>query len=763
MRAPGVPAPCGNRFASETKGPTRYPWGFRVNNSEIDSQFQNPIRVSTMVWMAVLMSVLSQAQPPAKADPAGLNPPVEAPASEPATLPGDPSETVPVDAKGTRETSAEMAPSPAPEPVPTAAETPAPVEAPIARDVPAKPDAPIPAELSKVAEVPEEERPLETITTASRAVERLDQSPVAVEVVTRQEIERSGARNVSDVLAAQPGLEMRTSVSGTTFALQGLSSQYTLVLVDGERITGRLNGEMDLSRMNADDIEQIEIVKGPSSVMYGSDAIAGAINIVTRKGQRPLSARATASYGSMNQLQLDGTTETRHEKWGARISGNYSKRDPYSWTTSALNDSTTGSSNDAYQFSARADTTLHPRLKIEVRGDTMRRIQRGVDATLTGATFDRATQDESQELTLLPTVKIGKDTELSFTGHHSRFKHRYVLDQRNSSTLDSVQETVETLFRVGTQLDTSPGKPHRLVVGTEALFEALDSDRLVSGTGSRNRLSVYAQDTWRILEKRPLSVVPGMRYDRDSQFGSAYSPRLAARFDPFERLTVRASYGLAFKAPTFQQLLINFENPTVGYRVDGNPNLQPERSRGGNAGVEFTATKRTLFWTSVYQNDLRDMIAVTTEITPEGQRFNYGNLARVRIRGMDVGVKQTLPGNFSVDVSYTFIDSEDISGGRLVPGQTPHRLTGQVAWRHRAWGLETSLRGAMNGKRPFYLETDGSTSWADPFATLDARIGKTVGSKVTVFVAGSNLFNAGDAVYLPIAPRSLFGGISAQL
>ena len=124
---------------------------------------------------------------------------------------------------------------------------------------------------------------LETlVVTGSRTEHSVDESPVSVEVISREDIEQTGGRNVADVLDGQIGVNVQHSFQGSTVQLQGLDSKYILVLVDGERIGGRISGAIDLSRLYIENIERIEIVKGASCALYGSDAIGGVINIITR-------------------------------------------------------------------------------------------------------------------------------------------------------------------------------------------------------------------------------------------------------------------------------------------------------------------------------------------------------------------------------------------------------------------------------------------------------------------------------------------------
>ncbi|MCP3139016.1 TonB-dependent receptor plug domain-containing protein [Pyxidicoccus xibeiensis] len=602
-----------------------------------------------------------------------------------------------------------------------------------------------------------------TVVTASRARERLGDTAVATEVITRADILASGARDAAELLAAHPGLEVVQTFSGAALQVQGLGSEYVLVLVDGERVAGRVAGSVDLSRLSLEEVEQVEIVKGPSSVLYGSDAVAGVVNLITRKARRPLGGEVRLSYGSLKRLEVDGTGEARGEGWGVRLSGGLQRRDAYD--LDPADQGTTGSSLEGFDVSASGDLRRDSGPALEGTASYSRRTQRGVDLGVAGAIFDRASRDDSLSARLTPSWRLAGDATLRVDAAYAGFLRRYLRDQRRSSALDTVEDTREQQGRLGAQLDARAGEGHALVVGAELLGEWLQSDRLETGRGRRGRASVYAQDSWTLLTG--LVLVPGARVDTDTQFGTAVTPRLAARVDPLRWLTLRGSFGWSYRAPGFQELLLDFENPTVGYSVHGNPELRPERSRGLSLSAEVRPSEASLLWASAFQHTLRDMIGVSLEQDGESQRFSYINVARARVRGGELGVRQRLPGRITAELGYTLTDGRSESSGRALEGQARHRLTAQATWRHRESGVEAWARGALVGHRPFYPDTDGDGEAnpyrASPYVTVDARLGWRLREQLQLFVIGTNLLDAGNPNDLPIPPRTFQAGLSARL
>ena len=600
---------------------------------------------------------------------------------------------------------------------------------------------------------------LTTVVTGTRAPQRVQDSTVATEVITRRQIQESGARDVAEVLQSRPGLELFQNVGATALRMQGLGPEYSLVLIDGQRPTGRLNGGLDISRLPVEDIEQIEIVKGPSSVLWGSDALAGTVNIITRRARKPLGGTATGSFGLLTQADVQATGEATSGPWSVAASGGYRHRDAYDHAPQSA--ATSGSSLDQGQGSARGtfgggDAS---RISGDVRVDFTRRVQHGVDQSGVGAVIDRRSRDNILEGRAAARIPAGRGALGASLGV-SIYDRRFILDQRGSSALDDVQDSRDDNVQLGLQLDQALGETHQAMAGGEVLLERLVSPRLETGTGQRLRGALFLQDAWTPRLERPLSLVGGVRLDADSTFGAAVTPRLAARFDPAPELVLRASTGLGYRAPSFQEQLLDFENPSAGYVVVGNPGLRPERSFGSTAGAEWRPSEAWLLSLGLFWNELWDMIGFEAISSGELLRFRYVNLARVRSRGLEASVSWATPlRGLSVEAGYTLTDARDLTAGLPLDGQSPHRWLSQARYRHREWGLTATARASVTGPRPFNVD-EQTTQWSAPFVMLDARVAKALGDHLELFVAGANLAGAGNAADNPIPPRSVFAGVT---
>ncbi|MGQ0506443.1 MAG: TonB-dependent receptor plug domain-containing protein [Myxococcaceae bacterium] len=597
---------------------------------------------------------------------------------------------------------------------------------------------------------------LTTIVTGTRLQQRFKESSVATEVLTKTQIRESGARDAAEALQSRPGLEVLSNVGATAVRMQGLGPEYNLILINGQRTVGKLNGGVDLSRLSAEDIEQIEIVKGPASVLWGSDALAGTINIITRKPQRPLGGALTASYGVLNQADVEGAAEASSEKWGVGLSAGYQRRDGYDYDPSTI--ATNGSSLDGVQtaltgsYGGRQQSGTHA----DVRVSYGRRVQRGIDQSTAGAIFDRVSRDNMIDALGTVRIPVGDGNFLISTST-SVFDRRYIYDQRGGFSLDDVEDTLDWNVEVQTQVDQRFGN-HTVLGGATFLNERLSSPRLERGQGRRGRFSLFAQDEWKPTAK--LALVGGARLDVDSTFGAVGTPRVAARWSLKESLARRFSSGLGFRAPTFQELLLDFENPSAGYVINGNRDLRPEHSWGTNLNVDWQATEKWGFSLSGFWNELWDMIGYASTNEGELLRFQYVNISRARSRGLESQVRWQASKLFSVEAGYTLTDARNLTEGTPLEGQASHRAILQARFRHRPWGLTAMVRSSYTGPRPFL--TDATVTRSRGYVMVDARVAKTLGSYVELFVSGSNLAGFGDAAELPIPPRNVFGGVTVR-
>ncbi len=591
------------------------------------------------------------------------------------------------------------------------------------------------------------------VVTGTRTEHRLSDSPVVVEVLTASDIARSGARDMAELLEREGSVHVtRAAGRGSTIEMQGLSSEHVLILVNGRRLTGRINGAIDLSRLRVADIERVEIVKGPSSALYGSDALGGVVNIITRQnasgGTLSLrnSAYAKDAYGHL------GTTAQR---WSAQVAGGYTRQDAYDLSPATSAEDSPDTEGWYYAANAQTDIGTSGSLGLDFAyqlDDSAR-----VDSGTGGAEFDTLKRTEELRVGFNPRGDIAGG-HMQVTTYYHRFFDQYLQDQRGTDENTTDEETRDEIGAVGLQYDRDISG-QQWTFGVDHQLEKLRSDR-IDRTAERDRQAVFVQSQLRLWDDR-LTLVPGLRFDRDSQFDQQLSPKLALRVDFSERWLIRAGYGEGYRAPDFKQLFLRFDNAAVGYRVEGNPKLQPESSRGLNLAATFYANAHSSVHLSLFSQRVDDLIDLVLREngSSDTQVYSYRNVSSATLYGADLHTQWHLNAAWQLKLGYSYLRSRDNSTGEPLSGRPSHRVHTALYYQQPRYGV--GLRGNWVGERHFTVDTSSGgpptgAGTAAAYALFDLRAQWRGWRFATLATGIKNLFDAGDSTYLPIAPRAVY-------
>lgn len=593
------------------------------------------------------------------------------------------------------------------------------------------------------------------VITGTRTEQALADAPVDVQLITEQQIRNSGARDLAELLEREGGVHVtRVAARGTRIEIQGLSSEHVLILIDGRRMIGQIYGAIDLTRLRVADIERVEIVKGPSSALYGADALGGVVNVITRKGGGERRAEVILRGDIDGNAEGYGSASWTLGTLQGHSSAGYHRSSAFDLDERTLAED--GIDGDAFYGSTQATLRLGERAHLGFSGayslDDSHRLDPGIGTT----TYDTHKRTEEVRLGVAPRLSLGANTDVSFDAYYHRFFDQLLQRNAISGAVAIDEETLDELYVAGGQIDHRLAT-HLISVGVEAQFEQLDADRLDT-EGERDRQAVFVQDQFDVLDGR-LQIVPGLRYDRDSQFDDQYSPKLALRYDLGERWVLRAGYGRGYRAPDFKQLLLRFENSGVGYRVEGNPDLQPERSTGFNAGATWFATDTATVSVSTYHNRVSDLIEIVQIESGPPIVFSYRNVAAARLSGVDLQTQWQLLPSLELRGGYGWLDAEDRATGERLSGRAEHR--GNAALRFEQPDYALALRGVWIGTRQFTAEVDTggpptAAGTANPYALFDFRAEWTRWPRLLIAAGVENLLDEGDTRYLPIHPRTAY-------
>ncbi len=641
-----------------------------------------------------------------------------------------------------------------------------------------EPPAPSPEDLSEVDEV--------IVVTATRTPTKISQALVATEVIDRAAIEASGAADLEQLLEMAPGLQLIDGLRGPGLSLGGHDPAHTLVLVDGRRTLGRIGGGLDLRRFTTDRIERIEIVRGPASAAYGADALAGVVQIITRgsedawfvdaavtaggyAGPAPLDASAVfgpveGAGAGLDQLGVDVSAGFARERIQGR--GGVSLQGWDGWDRDPTNPATSG---DAQR---RIAPTVHlaaqagqHRLTLDLDGLLVD--GQGIDATAAGATLDRLHRTESWDGGLRGVFALPREVALDARVDLSVYRDQVRVDQRQSDAYDDDQETREVLGRAVVQVDgRPPGAPrHQLQGGAEALIESVTADRIDPAEVGRQRGAVHVQHAWSILDRPRLALLWGARLELDSLFGIFPVPRAALRIDPHRLVSLRVSGGAGYRAPDFKQLYLSFANPGVGYRVDGNPELRPERSWGVHGDLTLHPHADIDLSVSVWHDALFDLIGtdIVAEV-PGAITYGYVNIGRARVQGLVASVDVSPHPSLSLRIAYTLTDADDLDLNRPLPGRAEHQGNLAVSVRDPSTRLSLAVNASVLGPRPFYTTDDPTlATLVGVTPLLDARLAWQALPELELFVGIDNATDAGGTLFDATRARRVYGGLTMHL
>lgn len=482
----------------------------------------------------------------------------------------------------------------------------------------------------------------EVVVTATRVEQSIDQIIGAVHVITREEIERLQPQSLQDLLRNQTGIDL-TSQGGlgklTAMFIRGTENEHVLVLIDGVRTGSVSSGTTPFEYLPPDQIERIEIVRGPRSSLYGADAIGGVIQIFTRKGNAGpgMSASARIGGGSYDTSQAGGSFHGAIDNTTFDISATERSSQGFNACrgSAATFQGCFTDEPDRDGFSSRSGS-----LRIGYRSGIAK-----LDASALFAEgrneFDGGFQNETEFRGLTPslraTIDATKNWRITLAAGSSR-------DEQDSFK-DGVYRSTFNTERRSASLQSDLTLPHNqlLTAGADFLDDNLDSDTQFTAA-SRDNGGVFAQYQVGIGSHR-LSL--SGRYDDNQQFGAHKTGGAGWKWTIAAPIHVMAAWGSAFRAPSFNDLY---------YPGFSNPNLAPERSKSFEVGVGGSLSATWTWSVHGYRTDIDDLIDL------DSATFLPANITEARIRGVELESAATF-GATSISLNYSYVDPRNTTPG----------------------------------------------------------------------------------------------------
>lgn len=618
------------------------------------------------------------------------------------------------------------------------------------------------------------------VLTASRNPERPEDEVVHVETIPGEYLANSGSSNIAEALSYQPGLYVSYQGSrGDTVQMGGLPPEYSLVLINGRRVIGKNEEATNLSRLNLTDVDRIEVMKGASSAIYGSEAVGGVVNIITRPVSAPIEYKILAGGGELGRFNLDAVAGTKAGIFTNKTDVSFRQMEQYSISSADPKLKGRGFGNWQVSNQLQFDATKHWQLGVDI--NAIHRRENGVAYASAPATYqDEHKQSQLTSGTLFSKSRLSAAQQLNVDLNYSYFFDRYMQDYQDPAKKDTTTDTQEKFASSLIHYNWHYLSNQTLTLGNENIWERMASDRLATptpgtmSTKERTRHAVYAENKWILLRDINLILQPAVRYDYVSAQDDAVSPRFGLRFDPVRDVTVKAGYGWGFRSPSLKEL--NYDFFSGPFRVLGNPDLKSERSQSYNVGISWMIIPQITVSANGYYHLVRNKITrVLDQVIGSTQIYTHTNADFAESKTGELASEFHFLRYFALRLGYTYTETTaqytstdsvtKITSSMVRPldGQANHTGSATFSFDHRRWGLRISVSAFGVGERPFYVRTGGGrTVYASPYTDMQFRITKSIGYGASVFLSGENLTNDFNETYLVRPPRSFWGGIIVQ-
>lgn len=565
----------------------------------------------------------------------------------------------------------------------------------------------------------------EVVVTGTHTEKPLKETPVLTRVISQKDIQALNPMDIETLLQYElPGLQIGyDSMSQLpTITYQGVGGEYLLFLIDGERVSGEgSDHNVDFTRFNIDDIERIEVIKGSQSTLYGSNALGGVINIITKSANRPFTGSVNARYSGTNGQKYSVGAGTKQSRFSSYSNITYRTKDTYTVgdtegkTTTIINPD--GSTAEETVADARSTTVygykiwdasqkfgyaFTDQLSANVKGSFYHN-QRDIRA-------GRVYQDLFIDYTLNARIKY------LFNINH-RLKASYIYDNYKKDKDYFNAGFTRTDYRNRTQTArisyTGIMGDHTLSAGVEGNFEYLKHYMMKdSADASMETYVLYVQEDWKVTEQ--VNLIGGLRTDYHDKYGFHVTPKLSAMYRPCEPFTLRASYSMGFRSPSLKELYQEYFMGGFMW-LYGNPDLNPETSHQFAVSAEaekggFNAS------ISAYHNRFKDKIAYAR--TDGGMQ--YVNAEKARTTGIDVIGRYRMSCGLMLTGAYAYVNDYEEVDGYNTSSVRPHSVTFNLTYNHKfkKIGVNAGLNGQWTSKLDTYSLNEDRTYER---VTYDAR------------------------------------------
>ena len=621
------------------------------------------------------------------------------------------------------------------------------------------------------------------VVTATRSEKKLTDSPIRTEVVSENELKRTNASTLKDALENIPGILLREihGKSGYEISLQGLSSDQVLVLIDGLPLAASTGSTVDLDQYLIASVDHIEVIKGAASAQYGSAAMGGVINIITKKVADGFSVSGQVDIGSYGKQNANGkaaSINNHHEKikieasngdFKGRFSADQLKSDGFAVDPALY--PLQGDEQNRQQYSIYGAWQPSDQFSIWVDFNDYQETdhQRSLNFVPPFYLKQYKVEDiQRQRLSAGSKFTLLNNIQVDIKGVHETY------DTTSTQTLDGYLSALRNSDQENNHFSSQVSLPtwyrQNWQLGYDWHEEKLDQSNngkfeLQGGAVSRDRNEFYLQNDAQLTDQ--LDMVVGWRFQNDDDFGDHNAFKLSSKYRFYEQnelfADLRLSYGQGYRVPNLKERFYSFDHSYLGYIVIGNPNLKPESSNSYQLGLslvknEFWNANINLFW-----NDVKDLIQTdydNAQVVNGITQYSYSNVAQAETKGIETTAQWHISTYLAVSGAYTYTEAKDKTTNKWLTRRPKHiaRIGADYSFNDQ---LDLTLRARYQSEE---FGDSANLQKSPDWFSIDTQIDYQISPYISAFIGIDNILNQqrdfnASVDYRPIEGRYSYTGL----
>ena len=607
---------------------------------------------------------------------------------------------------------------------------------------------------------------LETIVVSASGFEQnIKKAAATISVLSQEDINKKAYRDVTDALKDVPGVVVTGGGSSSDISIRGMGSAYTVIMIDGKKVNTRsVRPNSDNSGIEQgwlpgiESIERIEVIRGPMSGLYGSDAMGGVINIITKKSATEWSGavkvdttlQENSDSGNIHQTNAYVSGPLIKDLLSLKANATYSKREE---------DNIIGGYNEQKMRAGGATLTLTPNDKHAIDFDFKRSIQNR------NGTVGKTIENKPGRGGALPTDSLTDyyrtEYSISHRGEVGAVKTNSYIQREETENPSRQMEAINTTFNTNNQFQLGS---HDISFGGMYLKEELeDKGNRLGDNGTklssldRYSWALFAEDNWRIAD--PFVLTTSLRLDKDEKFGDHLSPKVYGVWTLNDEWIVKGGVSTGYKTPALRATVLGWGQATGGRNgngvIVGNPDLKPEKSINYEVSANWDNNANLNAGITVFNSEFKDKITeiricdikVDPVCTESGENFDFistrENVDKANMRGVETTFGWQINDAVKLNANYTFTDTEQKSGvnkGKPLNEMPKHMFNTTVDWQATDT-IGTWTRVNYRSETSDYLSRTSMAKGKPAYTMVDVGLNYKPTDKIQVNAGVYNLFD----------------------